>query len=76
MVEAATGRKGVKTVLLKRIAELEERVEALENKVADLEATLQGQREREKQEWADVAERLSRPETWGIHSDEAPQSHS
>ena len=63
-------------MLLKRIAELEERVEALENKVADLEATLQGQREREKQEWADVAERLSRPETWGIHSDEAPQSHS
>lgn len=66
----------MKTVLLKRIADLEKRVEALENKVAGLEAALQGQREREKQEWADVAERLSRPETWGIHSDEAPQSHS
>ena len=63
-------------MLLQRIAELEERVENLENKVAGLEAALQGQREREKQEWADVAERLSRPETWGIHSDEAPQSHS
>ena len=66
----------MKTVLLQRIEELEERVEALENKVADLEAALQGQRERESQEWSDVAERLSRPETWGIHSDEASESHS
>ena len=62
--------------MLERLEELENRVENLENKVADLEAELQGQRERESQEWADVAERLSRPETWGIHSDEAPESHS
>lgn len=63
-------------MLLKRITDLEKRVEALENKVAGLESELQGQRERESQERAEVAERLSRPETWGIHSDGASRSHS